>query len=130
MARLKKTSEFGKGFVYNLVLFAKHWWNYREFVEQYKELRKTNPLYFREESATSLWFNAAGDHFYELEIPEKFKRRKWAKRLLALQDKALRWRLDELGGRKEFDKFWEELEDILMKIDKDLGVKPIEADYS
>ena len=40
-------SEFGKGFTYNLFLFAKHWWKVHEDLEKWKEMRayllKVNP---------------------------------------------------------------------------------------
>ena len=107
------SSEFGKGFIYNLILFSKHFYKNYESCDSW------------------LWFNGAGDHFFELEIPEQFKNKNWAKRLRRLQSRILDNRLkfgkDEDGEKKEV---FDELEKIVMLIDKDLGVKDIKADYN
>jgi hypothetical protein len=65
-----QTSEFGKGFIYNLILFSMHWWRHFESIETYKRIGET------EEYGLERWFNGASDHLYELEIPEQFKNKK------------------------------------------------------
>jgi len=73
----KKTSEFGKGFVYNLILFAKHYENIIKEVEMRDKQKEligevlTNPY--------SNWFYKATDHLYDVEIPEQWKRTKIAR---------------------------------------------------
>lgn len=56
-------SEFGKGYAYCLGLFLAH----AERGKEYKKMQEEIPTL----DAVSLWFNAAADHLYELEIPEK-----------------------------------------------------------
>ena len=88
----KPESEFGRGFVYNLILFAKHWaWAESRWLTPYRKLRKKNPKLFSDESALELWFNGASDHFYELEIPSQWKKKKIGKLAKWLQDRCLYW---------------------------------------
>lgn len=123
-------SEFGKGFTYNLFLFAKHWWKVHEDLEKWKEMREKNPDLFSEKDAISLWFNGAGDHFYGLEVPPKWKNHRIGKLALKLRNKALKWRMKELGDKKDFDKFFADCEKLMRMIDKELGVKPSKADWN
>ena len=106
-------SEFGQGFIYNLILFSKHWFKNYDDCDNW------------------LWFNGASDHFFELEIPKQFKNKGWAKRLRKLQKRALdnKTKFGE-GGKNEKQEVFEELEKIVMLIDKDLGVKDIKADWN
>lgn len=55
-------SEFGKGFVYCLVNFAKH------FDSAFRRNIPTDIM--RESEQLSLWINGASDHLYELEYPK------------------------------------------------------------
>ena len=109
------TSEFGKGFVYSLILFAKHF-------ERWEQYAKSN-------SAEDLWFNGAADHLYELEIPEQWKDKEFAHRLRALQDLAIGWRLDRCT-EADFRGFWKDLEEVAREIDKELGLNPIKAEWN
>lgn len=135
----EKTSDFGKGFIYNLILFAKHWAMDGELFREIDELPEKEKKKFKvltnEKYRAQLWFNGASDHFYELEIPKKFENTPIGKKALELQDKAL-----EIGhGRRLFnfesiedkaiDKFFTDLEDLAMEIDKSLGLEPIEATW-
>ena len=113
------TSEFGKGFIYNLILFAKHWGN----IQSYKYGDNSEPDY-------GLWFNGAADHFFELEIPDKYKDTEIGSKLSALRDLALDFRLNATPTKQDFNGFFEDLENVCMLIDKDLGVEDIKADYS
>lgn len=124
----KTTSEYGKGFIYNLVLFAKH---YEAFIQSMKindETAKENP-YLWEIGKDGSWFNAAGDHFFELEIPKQFKKTELGKLAKELQEEAIERRL----GRttlEEFNSFFERLEKLCRLIDKELGVKSVEAEWN
>ena len=68
-------SEFGKGFVYNLILFASHFEREIFKVQNKKDFR--------------IWFNGASDHLYELEIPKQFKNTEIGKKAKELQDLSL-----------------------------------------
>lgn len=123
-----ETSEFGKGFVYNLVLFAKHWWRHFEDLERTNEMAKLYPNLWTE-GTLDLWFNGAGDHFFEFEIPEKFKETEIGKLAKELRDEAIERRLDRITTKEDFAKFFDRLELLCRMIDKELGVEDIEADY-
>src|SRR5690606_39609190 len=89
----QKTSDFGKGFIYNLILFAKHWQLNRDLFKEIdglpEEEKKKFKAFTNEKYRAQRWFNGASDHFYELEIPKQFKNTLIGKKALELQDKAL-----------------------------------------
>lgn len=122
-----KESEFGKGFVYNIMLFAKHYERFRDSLRRNNEMAEKYPDTFCK-GKDDLWFNGAGDHFYEFEIPEQFKKTKIGKLAMELQDEALDRRLNSTT-QEEFALFQEKLEILCILIDKKLGVKPIKATY-
>lgn len=122
----KKTSEFGKGFIYNLVLFSKHWWRHFEDFKRSDEMAEKNPELWTKGS-NDLWFNGAGDHFFEFEIPKQFQGTKIGKLAQELQDEAIKRRLGSIT-LKELSTFFEKLEELCMLIDKKLGVIDIKAD--
>ena len=126
----KETSEFGKGFIYNFILFSKHWWKHFDDLKTWREMREKNTQSFTDEDCLSLWFNGAGDHFYQFEIPKIFKNKKIGKELLSLQDRALHFRMNDCT-EKEFNKFFEDLENVSMKIDKIIfNIKDIKAEWN
>jgi hypothetical protein len=111
---MENTSEFGKGFIYNLILFAKHF------------ERKTI-----HEDEYGLWFNGAGDHFYELEIPESLRETEIGKLALDLQKRALNFRLTRPVTREKFDLFFEDLEILCRNIDKEVfKIDSVKADWN
>ncbi len=122
-------SEFGKGFIYNLILFAKHWAHMRDEIERVKE----NVPKLRKDWGYDIWFNGASDHFYELEIPEQWKRKEIGKLAAELQSNSL-----HLGHHfpiihateKDFVETFEKLEKLAMLIDKELGLDPVKAMWS
>jgi len=120
----QKTSEFGKGFVYNLILFAKHWWYLEYMTEIYKKVGLENVC-------VRNWFNGASDHFYELEIPKQWRGKKIGRLAKQLQDDALEWGhgFKIKPTKEDFDKTFKKLEELARLIDKELGVESIEADY-
>lgn len=84
-------SEFGKGFIYCLINFAKHFDKAYEMIEQYQKLREEHGFKkntYSEEGALSLWINGASDHLYELVIPEQIPE-ELKKKVIKLQDTAL-----------------------------------------
>jgi len=124
----ENTSEFGKGFIYNIVLFAKHWWKHFESFEAVKRMAERNPELWKE-GEDDMWFNGAGDHFYELTIPEQFKDTDIGKLAKELQDEAIERRLCS-STKQDIKNFFDKLEKLCMMIDKHLGVEDIEADFS
>jgi len=125
-------SDFGKGFIYNLILFTKHYAEMQTKRELYKEMSERYPALFDENEAVQLWFNGASDHFYEFEIPEKYKDTEISKIACYIRDKSL----DAGHGSglmarrvelKEYTEIFDKLEELSMLIDKELGVEDIEA---
>jgi hypothetical protein len=113
-------SEFGKGFVYNLILFAAH------FERQIYEVgqRKDYPI----------WFNGASDHLYELTIPEKWQETEIGKIAKRIQDISL-----EIGhgsrmmSSENCEEDYNEVIKLTKKlgflIDNELGVEPIKGEW-
>lgn len=75
------TSDFGKGFFYNIFLFAKHF-------ERYNEKDGTKRDY-------SLWFYGAGDHMLEMEVPPKMAKTKLGKDFAKIRDEIVTLRLPQ-----------------------------------
>lgn len=120
-------SEFGKGFIYNLILFAKHWLMFEQTLKKLEE----KDSFFGYDFGYDIWFNAASDHFYELEIPEQFKNTEIEK--LALEIKNISLHLGhgfkQKATREDYQKIFENIEKLGMLIDKELGIEPIEATW-
>ncbi len=110
-------SEFGKGFVYNLFLFAKH--HDRELVE------------INGRKDYGLWFNGAADHFFDLQIPKQFKGTEVGHIALWLQTTGIEYRLN-FGHitEEQFTEFFNKCEELMILIDKELGLKPVKADWN
>ena len=112
-------SEFGKGLTYCLGLFLCH--AERDFG------RRDGDYKMR----AALWFNGAGDHLFDMVIPEKYSPRLVLK-LRAFRKKVLGWRcaMGE-GEATELDKSWaiQEAKDLLILIDKANGIKAIKGDW-
>lgn len=125
----KKNSEFGKGFVYNLILFAAHFERYDEKFERYYEKEGLKGM------ERSLWFNAASDHLYELEVPSKWKDKEIGRLALELQDLALEiGHGNRMGDKseqveKDFDRVVRMTKDLGLLIDKELGIDAIKGDW-
>lgn len=137
-------SEFGKGFIYNLILFSKHWADAYKWLNDYENMKegakkkgiKGMKGLFTESSAISLWFSGASDHFYELEIPKKWEKTKIGKIAKSLQDRALSighgamFMSSKKASLKDFKEIFDDLEKLAMLIDKELGVKDKKADWN
>lgn len=128
---MKKTSEFGKGFVYNLILFSKHIGRIEHSLQMYRQMREKNAILFRDEDALSMWFNGASDHFYELVVPKQLKKTEIGKLADWITERSLHF------GHGSKDKptieetraIVDAVERLAILIDKELGVKPVEAEY-
>lgn len=121
----KKTSEFGKGFLYNLFLFAKH----HAVHQQYLADAKRSGL---KSNMTELWFNEASDHLYELEVPPAWEKKKIGKLAKEIQAKGLHFGHGFAGDAtvKDFSSIYDQCEELMMLIDKELGVKPTKAEWN
>jgi hypothetical protein len=112
-------SEFGRGLTYCLGLFLCHSERTR-----YEGLTKGRDI--------ELWFNGAGDHLFDLEVPETLPVR-LQRRLRSFQRKVLGWR-NTWGEDKpptKDDKKWaiKEAKTLLRLIDKHFGVKTQEGSW-
>ena len=110
----KQESEFGKGLAYCLGLFLAH-------AERYKSTAVD----------AETWFNGASDHLYEIVIPKSFSK-KLRNRITVFQNKCLTWGhgFKEPAPTAE-DKEWAigECKNLLLEIDKQLGIKPIRGTW-
>jgi len=124
-------SEFGSGFIYNLILFAKHWYMYVENKEKFNRINKEKQLHMSPSShAAQLFFYGAQDHLQELLIPKRYKGTEIEKKTRIFLDFCAERRLPMIPvNEKDFEKAFKMLEEIAMLIDKDLGVKDIEATW-
>jgi len=113
-------SEFGRGFIYNLILFSKHWWKHYDNLEKY----------YITEKALEMWFNGASDHLYELEIPERYKGTEIGRLAKWIQDKGLYWGhgFERKPTQKDFDRMFKKIEKLARLIDNELGVETKEAE--
>jgi len=114
-------SDFGKGFFYNIFLFAKHF-------ERYNDLRTGIKQDY------SMWFYGAGDHMLEMEVPPKMAKTKLGKDFAKIRDEIVSLRLP-MGKRKQatkedFDRIFAKLEELLLTVDKQLGTQPIKANWN
>ncbi len=112
-------SEFGKGLTYCLGLFLCH--SERDYGDNAPEII----------TRAGLWFNGAGDHLFELEIPKTLPSR-LKSRIRLFQKKVLKWRIS-LGDPKptKEDKDWaiNEAKSLLRSIDRTYGVKVKKGDW-
>ena len=119
-------SEFGTGFIYNLVLFAKHWKMMSEEIEK----MNTEPGHFID--GYDLWFNGASDHFYELEVPEKWKKHAIGRLAKKIQTRALYLGhgFKDKATKKDYDQIFVDLEKLARMVDKELGIKTKKAEWN
>ena len=119
----KKESEFGKGLTYCLGLFLCHsergYWNHGG-----KESEIVN--------RPDLWFNAASDHLYDLQIPKDLPKT-LKKRLIKLSEKAIHWGhgFSMKDAATKEDQTWaiNEAKELLRLIDKHFGIKTIKGSW-
>lgn len=127
-------SEFGKGFIYSLVLFACHMDSAMKIIEEYSRVRSESKGdikgLFAEDRALSLWANGATDHLYDMVLPKNLPVH-LAKRIVVLRDEYLSYGHGEKMmcplSWKKYNELRIELDSICMAIDRWLGLKPIKA---
>lgn len=125
----EETSEFGSGFIYNLLLFAKHFERYHENLKNNNERAKERPDLWQHDKE-DMWFNGAGDHFFELNVPPRYEGTEIERLALELQKEALERRIGKTTTPDEFAAFHEKLENLCRLIDVDLGAKSIKAEWN
>jgi len=113
-------SEFGKGLAYNLGLFLAH------AMQDYCQ-----PEEIKKSLGVTSWFYGCADHFFEFEAeqaPEIIR-----ERCIQFRDKMLKWRLpmNEKDNPTEKDKEWaiNEAKELLLEIDKLIGIEPEKGDW-
>jgi len=136
------SSEFGKGFIYNLILFAKHFERLQKQLETYQDMRgkmsneeKANGRLFTDGRAIEMWFNGAADHLFELKIPKSLKGTNIGKLAEKLQNRGLSFRLMSFNGRQltteDFHDFFKDLERLTRMIDREVfKLRPVKADFN
>jgi hypothetical protein len=116
---MKEQSDFGKGFIYNLILFSFH--IERKIVT---DRDKVNYL---------LWFYSASDHLIELEIPKRFKGSEIGAKASKLKTIALAMghgdRINDKEAKEAFTYCVNLVKDIGYLLDKELGLKPIKGEW-
>jgi hypothetical protein len=114
----EEQSEFGKGLCYCLGLFLAHTERFKGDVEAYQSIGV--PDY-----AAEMWFNAASDHLYELQV-ENAPNAEIRVRLITLKDKSLDWGhgFEPVNKATKADVSWaiQEAKDLLRLIDEAQGV--------
>lgn len=128
-------SDFGKGFVYCMILFAKHHDRARELLEKTGRNAAPGEEFFdRRRMAMELWINGAADHMFEFEVPPRYRGTEIETVANELRDFALSKRLPlthaDSFNENDFDFVFRSLEKLAMLIDQDLGVTPIEANHN
>ena len=120
-------SEFGKGFVYNLVLIAKHWGEYHSNRDMWKKIGKSDEE--TESWAVRLWASAAGDHIQELEVPERWRDQEIGQKV----QEAVRL-LNDCRFKGNVSGAFSQVHELVLEaailIDKELGVDVEKAEWS
>jgi len=125
----ENNSEFGKGLTYNLALFLAHQDRYMRDKNIYE---KEPVLKEYINDLPSSWFNASSDHLYDLQIPENYPE-KLKLRLKRFQNEALNFGhnhyFENKATEKDVKDFCRECKDILMEIDKLIGVQTQKGEF-
>ena len=126
-------SEFGKGFIYNLILFTRHHAEFFDKLERYSELeKKSGQGLFMENEAVRMWFNGSSDHLYEIQIPKRFKGKRIEALVNELQSHALHVGHGFPGrdvSKEDFYKAKSLVTDIAIELDHYFKVEVIYAQY-
>jgi hypothetical protein len=124
----KPQSEFGAGLVYPIGLFLMH--TERDFLpeETAKKIYGEN----WENKNWSMWWYAAADHLFELEIPD-FLPKTLQQKIKDLQNLAMTYRLpmgdDKPDNKVQAQNALKMAKEILFECDKYMGLKPIKGEY-
>lgn len=119
---MKKTSEYGRGFAYNLGLFLCHSERFYDLEDEDKE------------RVFEHWFYTASDHLFELQIPEGIQKtfeKKIHKFVKFCMERRLCFEYGYSTDKKEEDIQWaiKEAKNILLKWDKICGINSIEGEF-
>lgn len=134
---MKEKSEFGKGLTICLVKFAEHAMYLQHFLKMNEKIREsdtTNPEYWNDGQAVSMWANGATDHLYEIEVP---KGKEWdsiRRKVKKLQDKGLdighgSGLMSDNFSKEDAYELQKLTREIAVMIDKKLGLKPDEGSF-
>jgi len=104
-------SEFGKGFIYCIGLFLMH-------------AERTEP--FLNENY-GIWFNAAADHLFELQIPKNLPT-EFKTKIEMWQNQAIKFRLTD-ATQKDYEESLTVAKEILMEYDNFYDVDVIKGQY-
>ena len=125
-------SEFGKGFIICLIKFAEHIErsNFHNEDDDYK--KKMIEIYETEEKYMShkieMWFNAASDHLYEIEVPKGKDWNRIRTKVNELQKKSLNighgFNKDAKWTYNDYIEMRDLTREIALMIDRKLGIKP------
>lgn len=110
--KVKYKSEFGKGLSYCLGLFLCH---------AERNCGEADGIMDR------LWFNCAGDHIFELQIPDKLPK-ELKERLVSFKDFVLGLRMEN-ATKENKDKAIEEAKDLLREIDSFYGIETEKGEW-
>lgn len=125
-----KKSEFGAGFAYSLGLFLGHEAQIEKFLINEKMIKEKNPEY-KGVSPYALWMYGAADHLFELDpgrLPLALATRanKFKSRCLKLR---MVMSVDCEATKKDYEWAIKEAKELLMEVDRKLGIEPIKGDY-
>lgn len=123
-----ETSEFGSGFIYCLINFAKH---FDKVMVEYDNIQRLGNAYLTKH-VYSTWINGASDHLYELEIPKNLPE-PLKKMAIELQEIALKWGHGEYlmqeMTREQYQSMRKCLNVLCIGIDRWLGIEDKEAQW-
>ena len=124
---VKRKSTSGKGFVYNLILFAEHYENVKRNVDLTRESDEFKGGYI-----PKVWFRNLAEHFEEFQIPKKFEGKPIEKFIRSIERRVHKFHRDEnyILTEKVFDKLILDIEKLGILIDKELGMTDIEATFN
>lgn len=120
---MAEKSDFGEGCTYCIALFLAH---QERYFNERNEMEKAGIPF-----GGGMWFNAAADHLFGLQIPKQFPSN-LRQRLKKFQDKVILWgSILDSPGATEQDIKWalREAKDLLILIDKQLGIKAIRGSW-
>lgn len=135
----KRRSEFGKGMVYPLVLFAMHMDRAIQKMSEYNKIEENAKSkcgmetgLFSKGRALTLWMNGASDHLYEMGTCEGITN-SLGERIIKLRKRCLEWghgrvMLQDMSV-SEYTSIREEVLKIAFLLDKWLGAKPMRGKY-
>lgn len=102
-----ETSEFGKGFAYCLGLFLAHERDKNRWLRAERESGYSD--------GASMWFNAAADHLFDLQIPDKFSADE-QKDITEFQNACLKYRHDwDFEKSEKIGVTWEHVNQAVQK---------------